>query len=46
MIIRKEMLKNTFLFIFSDPEIVFSLCFVCQHPEKNLRPSSKNILGI
>ena len=23
------MLKNTFLFIFSEPEIVFSFCFLC-----------------
>ena len=27
------MVKNTFLLIFSDPEIVFSLCFVCLDPE-------------
>ena len=27
------MLKNTLLFICSDPEIVFSLCFVCLDPE-------------
>ena len=27
------MVENTFLLIFSDPEIVFSLCFVCSDPE-------------
>ena len=24
-----KMVKNTFLIVFSEPEIVFSLCFVC-----------------
>ena len=26
------MVNNTFLLIFSDPKIVFSLCFVCPDP--------------
>ena len=33
MIIRRQIVKSTFLFIFSDPESVFSLCFVCSGPE-------------
>ena len=36
MIIRKKIVKSTFLLIFSDTEIVFSLCFVCLSPEIKL----------
>ena len=37
------MVKNTFLLIFSDPEIVFSLCFVCLNPEIKFL-TAKNLL--
>ena len=33
MIKRRKIVKNTFLSIFSNPEMVFSLCFVCSDRE-------------
>ena len=49
MIIGRKMLKNTFLFIFSVPEIIISLCFVCLDPEilfSHLCPFSRIFFGI
>ena len=28
-----KIVKSTFLFIFSDPEVLFPLCFECYDPE-------------
>ena len=28
-----KIVKSTFLFIFSDPEVLFPLCFECYEPE-------------
>ena len=33
MIISGKIVKNTFSFIISDPEVVFPLCFKCYDPE-------------
>ena len=30
MIITKKIVRSTFLFIFSDPEVLFPLCFECK----------------
>ena len=33
MLIRGEIVKSTFTFIISDPEVVFRFCFKCLDPE-------------